>query len=79
MTILPVGAQLFHADRADGHTDRTKLIVYFVVFRIRIKTTKTEFSRILTYFFSILKINIDAEASKPSASVRINTKVIIVQ
>jgi hypothetical protein len=49
MTILPVGAQLFHADLAAGHTDRTKLIVYFRSFANLSKNDEdTECSRILT-------------------------------
>jgi len=77
MIIRPVVAQLFHAD---GQTDTTKLIVAFPSFANSPKNEEyTEFSRIVTQFSSVLKINIDAEASEPSTSFRNNAKVIIVQ
>jgi len=38
MKILPVGAELFHAD---GWTDMTKLIVAFRILRTRLKTSDT--------------------------------------
>ena len=77
MAIRPVGVQLFHAD---GQTHTTKLIVAFRRFANSPKNDEnTEFCRMVTDFSSVLKINIDEEASKPSTSVRTNAKVIIVQ
>jgi hypothetical protein len=74
------GCPVVPCRRADGHTDTRKLIVAFRSFANSLKNDEeTEFSRIVTHFSSILKININAEASKPSISVRTNAKVIIVQ
>jgi hypothetical protein len=38
----PVGSELFHAERTNGQTDITKLIVAFAIFRMTLKRRKEE-------------------------------------